>query len=252
MFNKSYDWACTLLWTGICLTVLILGWSVLYAPYWWSLTIVAVLLALFVIMGYIQYTKVLALKRKFIIAQETFTTAMLVYFAFYYFSGKNEMPADNVLKGARKKIDDVYEASRYHLTMPLVMTALKTFSEIKNIKSVVKSEVKNFASTDGFSVDNAQIIASEITNLFQKIKQLVNIIGQGMPSKKDFDAVMDENIDEMIEKREMVKSSAPQKGKAIVKSVKSGAKSGVKSTARTVKRDEDKTTVAVRKSVKGK
>ena len=83
MFNKSYDWACTLLWTGICLTVLILGWSVLYAPYWWSLTIVAVLLALFVIMGYIQYTKVLALKRKFIVVQETFTTAMLVYFAFF-------------------------------------------------------------------------------------------------------------------------------------------------------------------------
>ena len=48
--------------------------------------------------------------------------------------------------------------------MLLVMTALKTFSEIKNIKDVVKSEVKNFASTDGFSVDNAQIIVKELTN----------------------------------------------------------------------------------------
>ncbi|MBR6675293.1 MAG: hypothetical protein IKL32_05190 [Alphaproteobacteria bacterium] len=248
MFNKSYDWACTLLWTGICLTLLILGWSVLYAPYWWSLTIVAVLLALFIITGYIQYTKVLSLKRKFIIVQETFTTAMLVYFAFYYFAGKNQMPADNVLKGARKKIDDVYEASRYHLTMPLVVTALKTFSEIKNIKSAVKSEVKNFASTDGFSVDNAQIIAKELTNLFQKIKQLVGIISEGMPSKKDFDTVMDENIDEMIEKGETAQSSVRQKGKAIAKTVKSG----VKSNARTAKRATGKTTVSIRKSIKGK
>ena len=252
MFNKSYDWACTLLWTGICLTLLILGWSVLYAPYWWSLTVVAVLLALFIITGYIQYTKVLSLKRKFIIVQESFTTAMLVYFAFYYFAGKNQMPADNVLKGARQKIDDVYEASRYHLTMPLVMTALKTFSEIKNIKSAVKSEVKNFASTDGFSVDNAQIIAKEVTNLFQKIKQLIGIISEGMPSKKDFDAVMDENIDEMIEKGETAKSSVRQKGKTIAKTVKSGVKSGVKSTARTAKRATDKTADSVRKSIKGK
>lgn len=248
MFNKSYDWACTLLWTGICLTLLILGWSVLYAPYWWSLTIVAVLLALFIITGYIQYTKVLSLKRKFIIVQETFTTAMLVYFAFYYFAGKNQMPGDNVLKGARQKIDDVYEASRYHLTMPLVMTALKTFSEIKNIKSAVKSEVKNFASTDGFSVDNAQIIAKEVTNLFQKIKQLVGVVSEGMPSKKDFDAVMDEDIDEMIEKGETAKSSVRQKSKTIAKTVKSG----VKSTARMAKRQADKTAVSVRKSIKGK
>ena len=153
-----------------------------------------------------------------------------------------------MLKGARKKIDDVYEASRYHLTMPLVVTALKTFTEIKNIKDVVKSEVKNFASTDGFSVDNAQIIAKEVTNLFQKIKQLVGVVGEGLPSKKDFDAVMDEDIDEMIEKGETAKSSVRQKGKTIAKTVKSG----VKSTARTAKRQADKTAVSVRKSIKGK
>ena len=248
MFNKSYDWACTLLWTSICLTLLILGWSVLYAPYWWSLTIVAVLLALFIIMGYIQYTKVLALKRKFIIAQETFTTVMLVYFAFYYFSGENKMPGDAVLHRARKKIDDVYEASRYHLTMPLVMTALKTFFEIKTIKNAIKTEVKNFSSTDGFSVENAQIIASEITILFKKIKKLVNVIGEGWPSKKDFDTIMDEGIDDMIEKGETAQSSVRQKGKAIANDVKLG----VKSTARTVKRDEDKTTSTIRKKMKSK
>ena len=248
MFNKSYDWACTLLWVCIIGTLLALGYSVFYLPYWWSLTVVAVLLALFVILGYIKYTKILDLKRKFVMVQETFTTAMLVYFAFYYFSGKNQMPGDNILKGARKKIDDVYEASRYHLTMPLVVTALKTFTEIKNIKDVVKSEVKNFASTDGFSVDNAQIIAKEVTNLFQKIKQLVGVVGEGLPSKKDFDAVMDEDIDEMIEKGETAKSSVRQKGKTIAKTVKSG----VKSTARTAKRQADKTAVSVRKSIKGK
>ena len=248
MFNKSYDWACTLLWTSICLALLILGWSVLYAPYWWSLTIVAVLLALFIIMGYIQYMKVLALKRKFIIAQETFTTVMLVYFAFYYFAGENKMPGDAVLHRARKKIDDVYEASRCHLTMPLVMTALKTFFEIKTIKNAIKNEVKNFSSTDGFSVENAQIIASEITILFKKIKKLVNVIGEGWPSKKDFDTIMDEGIDDMIEKGETAQSSVRQKGKAIANDVKLG----VKSTARTVKRDEDKTTSTIRKKMKSK
>ncbi len=247
MFNKSYDWTLTFLWVCIVVTLLILGYSVFYWPYWMSLTIVAVLLALFVILAYAKYTKILELKRKFVVVQETFTTAMLVYFAFYYFSGKNQMPGDNVLKGARKKIDDVYEASRYHLTMPLVMTALKTFTEIKNIKDVVKSEVKNFASTDGFSVENAQIIAKEVTNLFQKIKQLVGVVGEGLPSKKDFDSIMDEDIDDMIEKGETAKS-ARQKGKAVAKEVKSG----VKSTARTVKRTSDKMADSVRKSIKVK
>ena len=132
--------------------------------------------------------------------------------------------------------------------MLLVMTALKTFSEIKNIKDVVKSEVKNFASTDGFSVDNAQIIVKELTNWFQKIKQLVGVVSEGMPSKKDFDAVMDEDIDDMIEKGETAQSSVRQKGKAIANDVKSG----VKSTARTVKRATGKTVNSVRKSIKGK
>lgn len=252
MFHKSYNWTCTFLWIGICLTLLMLGWSVLYAPYWWSLTIVAVLLALFIITGYIQYVKVLSLKRKFIVVQETFTTAMLAYFAFYYFSGKNKMPADKVLKGARQKIDDVYEASRYHLTMPLVITALKTFSEIKNIKSAVKSEVKNFTTTDGFSVENAQIIASELTNLFQKIKKLMDIIGSGLPSKKDFDAIMEDNIDDMITKGEtrgqVVKNTAHTKAKIIASDVKSG----VKSTSRTAKREVNKTTKTIRKKTKSK
>ncbi len=248
MFHKSHNWAEPVLWTGVVITLVFFGYSVIYLPYWWSLTLVAVLLALLMMLGYVKYTQVMALKRKFIIVQESFTTAMLVYFAFYYFSGKNQMPADNVLKGARQKIDDVYEASRYHLTMPLVVTALKTFAQIKSIKNVVKHEVKNFTSSDGFSVDNAQIIASEITNLFQKIKQLVGIVSEGMPSKKDFDAVMEENIDEMIEKGETAQSSVRQKGKAIEKTVKSG----VKSTARTVKRATGKTVNSARKSTKRK
>ena len=179
MFNKSYDWACTLLWTSICLTLLILGWTILYMPYWCSLTIVAVLLALFIIMGYIQYARVLALKHKFMIVQETFTTLALVYFTFYYFSEQNQIPSDSVLKKMRQKIDNVYALSRDYFTMPLVINVLKNVSELKDIQGAVKNEIKNFASTDGFSVENAQIIASKVTNLFQKIRQLIDMIAQG-------------------------------------------------------------------------
>lgn len=246
MFNKSYDWTLTFLWVCIVATFLFLGYSVFYWPYWMSLTIVAVLLAFFVILAYVKYTKILELKRKFVIVQETFTTVMLIYFAFYYFSGQNEMPTDNVLKGARKKIDDVYEASRYHLTMPLVMTAIKTFTEIKNIKNVVKSEVKNFASTDGFSVNNAQIIASEVTNLFQKIKQLVDIVGQGLPAKKDFDGIMNENIDDTISKGKSAKAQIRSKGKAIDNDVKALKKSSSYKT----KQSANKTLRSVRKTGK--
>lgn len=246
MFNKSYDWTLTFLWVCIVATFLFLGYSVFYWPYWMSLTIVAVLLAFFVILAYVKYTKILELKRKFVIVQETFTTVMLIYFAFYYFSGQNEMPADNVLKGARKKIDDIYEASRYHLTMPLVMTAIKTFTEIKNIKNVVKSEVKNFASTDGFSVNNAQIIASEVTNLFQKIKQLIDIVGQGLPAKKDFDGIMNENIDDTISKGKSAKAQIRSKGKAIGNDVKALKKS----SSYTTKQSANKTLRSVRKTGK--
>ena len=229
MIHKTYDWTCTFLWFAICLTLLILGWSIFYLPYWSSLTIVVVLLALFIITGYIQYIRVLSLKRKFIIAQETFTTIMLVYFSFYYFSGKNEIPTDKVLKGARKKIDDVYRASRYHLTIPLVITALKTFSEISKIKSAVKSEVKNFTATDGFSVENAQIIAIELANLFKKIRQLIDIIDDGVLSGKDFDMLLEEGVygmeDKENSKGKTVKSSVHQKNKVIKNNVKSGAES---------------------------
>ena len=220
MFSKSYDWACTLLWTSICLTLLILGWSVLYAPYWWSLTVVAVLLALFIIIGYIQYTKVLSLKRKFIIVQETFTTVMIVYFAFYYFAGENKMPGEAVLHKARKKIDDVYEASRYHLTMPLVMTALKTFFEIKTIKNAIKTEVKNFSSTDGFSVENAQIIAKELSELLQKVKQLFEVVFDAFPIKKEMHNMMTENVDDTIRKGKIVRSNVDKHTETNVNDIK--------------------------------
>jgi hypothetical protein len=63
--------------------------------------------------------------------------------------------------------------------MPLVINVLKNVSELKDIQGAVKNEIKNFASTDGFSVENAQIIASKVTNLFQKIRQLIDMIAQG-------------------------------------------------------------------------
>ena len=93
-----------------------------------------------------------------------------------------------------------------------------------------------------------EIIIHSRNDLFQKIKQIVEIVGQGLPSKKDFDAVMEENIDEMIEKGETVRSSMPQKGRSVAKATKSG----VKSTTRAIKRSVDNMAGSARKSTKRK
>ncbi|MBR5130145.1 MAG: hypothetical protein IKV03_02850 [Alphaproteobacteria bacterium] len=220
MFNKSYDWAYVLLWTSIFLTLFVLGWSILYEPYWFSLTIVTVLLALFIIMGYLQYMKVLALKRKFVIVQETFSTLMLMYFAFYYFYGKREIPKDNLFNGIYKKIDDIDEISRYHLIMPIIITVLKTFSEIKKIKNIISHEVKNFASVDGINVENAKTVAIEFTNLFQKIKQLVDIVSDILLSNKDLNNIVSQNINDTIYKEQSTNTKVNRRTKTPVNDLK--------------------------------
>lgn len=208
-YYKNYHWAETLLWVGIVITLGCLGYSVMYEPYYWSLTIVAVLLALFIILGYVKYSRLLMLKHKFVVVQETFTTLMLVYFSYYYYSDKKQMPDGNMLGSARQKFDDMYEKTRYHLTMPLMLTAIKTFGEIKNIKDIIKHEVTHFSSTDGFSLDNAKIITEEIANLFNKIKKLSEIISQGFSSQKTLNDILNNNVDATIrEERRISRNNA--------------------------------------------
>ena len=246
-FSKSYHWVDTFLWVGIVITLACLGYSVFYEPYYWSLTIVAVLLALFIILGYIKYTRVLEMKHKFVVVQETFTTVMLVYFSYYYFMGSKQIPDSNMINDARQKFDDMYEKTRYHLTMPLMLTAVKTFGEIKNIKDIIKHEVKNFSGTDGFNLDNAKIITTELGNLFNKIRKLSEIVSQGFSSKKSLNDILSDDVDATIsEAKSSVKNKArdirmdisdtAQKTKAAASKVKNRVGKTVNQTQKNIKR----------------
>ncbi len=192
-FKKTYDWVKIALWSGVVVALLFLIYALWTGYLYSAIAALVVLLALLAILAYCKYAQVMAIRRKFVVVQETFTTLMLVYFSYTYFSGSQTFPGEKALNGARKKFDAAYEKSRYSLTMPLVMTGLKTFGEIKNIKNIIMSEVKNFSSFDGFNLDNAEMLTGEIGKLVDKLGQMGEIIGKGFSSsKKSIDAIVDD------------------------------------------------------------
>ncbi len=194
-FKKTRDWLEVILWVGIIITLIVLGYSLWYNYVDLSIAALIIMLAMVFLLGYFKYTQLLSLKRKFVIVQETFTTLMLIYFSYNYFRQRDETPGQKELAGTAKKFEDVYEKSRYQLTLPLIFTALKTFGEIKNIKNIIMSEVKDFSSEDGFNLDNAENITKELGNLVQKIQQLSSIVTKGFTFKKSLEDVMDEKAD---------------------------------------------------------
>lgn len=194
-YNKTRDWLEVILWIGIIISIIVLGFSIWYKYIDLSIATLIIMLAMVFLLGYFKYTQLLALKRKFVIVQETFTTLMLVYFSYNYFRQTDETPGKKELSGTAKKFEDVYEKSRYHLTMPLIFTALKTFGEIKNIKNIIKSEVKDFSSDQGFNLDNAENITKELGTLVEKIQQLSHIVTKGFTSKKSMEELMADKAD---------------------------------------------------------
>ncbi len=206
--HKKHEWVEIVLWIGIILTLGVLGYSVWYHLFELSIASLAVLLAFVILLGYYKYLQVLAIRRKFVIAQESFTTLMLVYFSYAYFSAEKSLPGEKALNSTRRKFDEIYEKSRYHLTTPLVMTALKTFGQIKEIKNIIMDEVRNFSSLDGFNLDNAEKITKEVGNLAQKLGTLSDLVRQGFTSKKSMEDIMDEGESRPAAKSRRGKSRA--------------------------------------------
>ncbi len=193
--KRTYEWIKIALWVAVIVAIGILGYAIWYRYIDLSIISLIALLALLFLLGYCKYAQIMTIRKRFVLVQETFTTLMLVYFSYAYFSGSKTLPGEKILSNTRKKFDDVYEKSRYHLTMPLIMTALKTFGEIKNIKNIIMSEVKNFSTADGFNLNNAESITNEVGKLSQKLGQLSDIVGKGFSSKKSFDEIIDEKAD---------------------------------------------------------
>ena len=75
---------------------------------------------------------------------------------------------------------------------------------------------------------------------------MVDIVGQGLPAKKDFDGIMNENIDDTISKGKSAKAQIRSKGKAIDNDVKALKKSSSYKT----KQSANKTLRSVRKTGK--
>lgn len=194
-FKKTRDWLEVILWVGIIITLIVIGYSIWYNYVDLSIAALIIMLAMVFLLGYFKYTQVLSLKRKFVIVQETFTTLMLIYFSYNYFRHTDETPGQKVLDTTAKKFGEVYEKSRYHLAMPLILKGLKVFGEIKNIKNTIMSEVKDFSSSDGFNLDNAESITKQVGELVNKLSQLSDIVTQGFTSKKSIQDILDEKPD---------------------------------------------------------
>lgn len=191
-FKKTRDWLEVILWVGIIITLIVIGYSIWYNYVDLSIAALIIMLAMVFLLGYFKYTQVLSLKRKFVIVQETFTTLMLIYFSYNYFRHTDETPGQKVLDTTAKKFGEVYEKSRYHLAMPLILKGLKVFGEIKNIKNTIMSEVKDFSSSDGFNLDNAESITKQVGELVDKLTQLSDIVTKGFTSKKSMQDILDE------------------------------------------------------------
>ncbi len=207
-FKKTYDWIKIALWTGVVVAIVVLVYALWNGYLYSSIAALIILLALLALLAYCKFAQVMAIRRKFVVVQETFTTLMLVYFSYMYFSDSQSLPGEKALSGARKKFDAAYEKSRYSLTMPLVMTGLKTFGEIKNIKNIIMSEVKSFSSFDKFNLDNAENLTSEIGKLMDKLGQMAEIIGKGFSSSTKS---MEEIANETPRKAKVLATKVQQK-----------------------------------------
>ncbi len=204
-YKKTYEWVKIGLWIGVALALAVLIYALWYRYLDLSIGALIVLIALLLILAYCKYAQIMAIRKRFVLVQETFTTLMLVYFSYAYYSGTNTLPGEKLLKSTRKKFDEVYDNSRYRLAMPFVMTGLKTFGEIKSIKDVIMSEVKNFSTSDGFNLDNAEIITNEVGKLTQKLGQLSDIIAKGFSTKKSMAEIIDEEPKSISSKRDTPK-----------------------------------------------
>ncbi len=191
-YKKTHDWIRIGLWTGVVLVLAVLIYALWYRYLDLSIGALIALLALLLLLAYCKYAQIMAIRKKFVIVQESFTTIMLVYFSYAYFSGSQTLPGEKLLKNTRRKFDEVYDKSRYQLTMPLVMTGLKTFGEITSIKNIIMSEIKNFGTSDGFTLNNAESITSEVGKLAQKLGQLSDLVAKGFSSKKSMEDIIDE------------------------------------------------------------
>ncbi len=190
--KKTHDWIKIGLWTGVVIALAVLVYSLWHRYINLSIGAVIALLALLLLLAYCKYAEIMAIRKKFVIVQESFTTIMLIYFSYAYYAGSQTLPEEKLLKNTRKKFDEIYDKSRYQLTMPLIMTGIKTFGEIKNIKDIIISEVKNFSTSGGFNLDNAETITNEAGKLAQKLGQLSDIIAKGFSSKKSIEDIIDE------------------------------------------------------------
>lgn len=234
-FKKTYDWVCIILWIGVVVTLGVLAYALWYNYVDLSIAMLILLGALLLLLGYLKYAHVMKLKRRFVVIQETFTTAMLIYFSYAYFSKTNELPGEKALDKTTKKFDEVYEKTRYNLTVPLIFTALKTFGEIKNVKEAIKSEVKDFSTTDGFNLENAQSITREIGSLVEKLRALSRLVSDGFNSKKSWEEVLSGKPDLSLPKPDEIKSAAAKqtaKVKTAAKKTVAKTKQAVKSTAK--------------------
>lgn len=230
-FKKTRDWLEVILWIGIIIALIVLGYSLWYNYVDLSIAALIIMAAMIFLLGYFKYTQLLSLKRKFVIVQETFTTLMLIYFSYNYFRRHDETPGKKELAGTVEKFEDVYEKSRYQLALPLIFTALKTFGEIKNIKNIIMSEVKDFSSEEGFNLDNAENITKELGNLVQKIQQLSNIITKGFTSKKSMEKLMDERADYSSKSSKSGSSSDATKSASMTNASKNNKKGALMNSA---------------------
>ncbi len=206
-YRKTHDWLRIGLWTGVVIVLVVLVYALWYRYIDLSIGALIALLALLLILAYCKYAQIMAIRKKFVIVQETFTTLMLVYFSYAYYAGTQTLPGEKLLKNTRKKFDEVYDKSRYQLTLPLVMTGLKTFGEITNIKNIIMSEIKNFGTSDGFTLNNAESITNEVGKLAQKLGQLSDLVSKGFSSKKSIEDIIDEKPQSVKSK-----SNRPQTG----------------------------------------
>ncbi len=195
-YKKTHEWVEVILWIGVVLTLLCMGCAIWNGYVELSIVSLVALFAFLLLLDYLEYCHVMRIRKRFVIAQESFTTLMLIYFSYAYFARKRQMPDNKAINNTRKKFDEVYDKSRYHLTAPLFAAAVKVMGKIKDIKNNIMDDLKELSSKEGFNLDNAENLTKAVGNLAENLDDLSDIVSKGFKSGKSMEEIIDDDQDE--------------------------------------------------------
>lgn len=176
LFHRKYHWQEYALWSGCMLSILFFIWSVMFWHWHTSLSVLLVAILFSIILSCYKIIHLIHIKHQFTMVQDTIATLALIYFNIQYYYHKNTENLQLELSDINQKINNAYIKKQCHLNIPTIIKALHIIHTINQTKRSIINDIKNLYSTQDFNLQNAQEIADQVYDLFDKTQQLFDTI----------------------------------------------------------------------------